>query len=62
MAMTTAAKVGLLTLVALIALGTVVVWKTEIFMVREGYQLIGSFRDIEGLTIGSEVRYRGYRV
>jgi phospholipid/cholesterol/gamma-HCH transport system substrate-binding protein len=62
MALTTAAKVGILTLVALIALGTVIVWKTEIFMVREGYELIGSFKDIEGLTIGSEVRYRGFRV
>lgn len=60
--LSTTAKVGLLTLVALIALGTIIVWKTDIFMVRKGYELIGSFQSIEGLTIGSEVRYRGFKV
>lgn len=60
--LSTPAKVGLITIVAIIALGAVIVWKTEIFMVREGYELIGSFQSIEGLTLGSEVRYRGFRV
>jgi len=62
MALTTPAKVGILTLAALIALGVIIVWKTEIFMVRRGYELVGSFESIEGLTIGSEVRYRGLKV
>ncbi len=60
--LSTPAKVGLLTLVALIALGSVVMWKTELFMVQKGYDLIGTFQSIEGLTIGSEVRYRGLKV
>lgn len=62
MAVTTRAKVGMLTLIALIALATVIVWKTEIFRVREGYEMVGSFDNIEGLTIGSEVRFRGFKV
>lgn len=62
MALSTAAKVGILTIVSLIALGMLTVWKTDIFMVREGYDMVGSFASIEGLTIGSEVRYRGLKV
>jgi phospholipid/cholesterol/gamma-HCH transport system substrate-binding protein len=62
MALTTPAKVGILALAALTALGTIIIWKTELFMVRRGYELIGSFENIEGLTIGSEVRYRGLKV
>jgi hypothetical protein len=62
MIFSTSAKVGILTLAALIALGAIIIWKTEIFMVKEGYELIGSFQSIEGLTLGSEVRYRGFKV
>src|SRR3989339_4961 len=57
---TAPAKVGLLTLVALILLGIIAIWKTDIFMIKQGYEMIGSFQNIEGLTIGSEVRYRGF--
>ncbi|NQT29271.1 MAG: MCE family protein [Candidatus Saganbacteria bacterium] len=60
MAMSKTAKVGLLAIIALLALSVVIIWKTDIFMISKGYDLIGSFYDIEGLTIGSEVRYRGY--
>jgi MlaD protein len=62
MGLSTAAKVGILTLVALIALGSIVVWKTELFMVRKGYPLIANFSNIEGLNVGSEVRFRGFKV
>ncbi|MBU0671450.1 MAG: MCE family protein [Candidatus Margulisbacteria bacterium] len=62
MALSTTAKVGILTIVALIALGLVTVWKTDLFMVREGYDMIGEFVSVEGLTVGSEVRYRGLKV
>lgn len=62
MAFSTPAKVGILTLAALIALASVILWKTELFMVRKGYELVGSFQSIEGLTIGSEVRFRGFKV
>ena len=62
MALSAKAKVGIFTLIALIAFSLVAIWKTEIFMINKGYELIGSFESIEGLTIGSEVRYRGLRV
>ena len=62
MSLSTHAKIGLLTLVSLIVLGGIIIWKTEIFMVSHGYEMIGSFADIEGLTIGSEVRYRGLKI
>ena len=62
MQLSTSAKVGLLTIIALSALAVVSVWKTDLFMVREGYRLTGSFNNIEGLTQGSEIRYRGFKV
>ena len=62
MNLSTPAKVGILVLASLIALGIMIIWKTEIFMVSEGYSMIGTFNSIEGLTIGSEVRYRGFKV
>jgi len=62
MGLSTPAKVGLLTLVALVALASIIIWKTDIFLVRSGYELIGSFDSVEGLTLGSEVRYRGFRI
>jgi phospholipid/cholesterol/gamma-HCH transport system substrate-binding protein len=62
MGLSTAAKVGILTLIALIALGSIIIWKTELFMVREGFPMIGAFENIEGLTIGSEIRFRGFKV
>ena len=62
MIVSNAAKVGILTIVALIALGMVTVWKTDLFMVREGYDMTGEFVSVEGLTLGSEVRYRGLKV
>ena len=62
MRLSTPAKVGLMIILSLVALSAVIVWKTEIFMIRKGYEMIGSFNSIEGLTIGSEVRYRGFRV
>ncbi len=62
MGLSTPAKVGILTILALVALGTIIAWKTELFMVREGYEMIGSFNSIEGLTLGSEIRYRGFKI
>jgi len=40
----------------------VIIWKTDLLLVREGYEMVGSFQNAEGLTIGAEVRYRGFRV
>jgi phospholipid/cholesterol/gamma-HCH transport system substrate-binding protein len=62
MGLSTSAKVGIVTLVALTLLAMVIIWKTEIFQMRQGYILTGSFNSVEGLTIGSEVRFRGLKV
>jgi hypothetical protein len=56
------AKVGLITITALLVLGSVILWKTDLLMLAKGYPMIGSFEDVEGLTVGSEVRYRGLKI
>jgi len=55
------AKVGLVTIMAVIVLGGMIIWKGDIFVKVRGYELIGSFQDVGGLIIGAEVRYRGFR-
>lgn len=62
MKLSTAAKVGLFTVIGLIVLAVMISWKANLGLIRQGYRLIGSFSNIEGLTIGSEVRYRGLNV
>jgi hypothetical protein len=62
MGLSTAAKVGIVTILGLALLAAVVAWKTEIFMIGQGYEVIASFENVEGLTIGSEVRFRGSKV
>ncbi|MDI6731052.1 MAG: MlaD family protein [Candidatus Margulisbacteria bacterium] len=62
MAMTPKAKVGIFALIALIMLASVIAWKTDLLRLGAGYQLTGSFVNVEGLTVGSEVRYRGLNV
>jgi len=62
MGLSTTAKVGIVTLLGLVLLAVVIAWKTEIFMVGRGYEVIASFDNVEGLTIGSEVRFRGSKV
>ena len=60
--MSTQAKVGIALITALIILGALVTWKSAILLKFSGYELIGSFQNIEGLTVGSEIRYRGFKV
>ncbi|MFC1571781.1 MlaD family protein [Candidatus Margulisiibacteriota bacterium] len=62
MALSSTTKVGILTIIASIALGAIIIWKTDILTIGQGYELLGSFESVEGLTIGSEVRYRGLKV
>ena len=56
------AKVGIVALAALIILGSMIVWKGDIFLKAQGYELIGSFSNAGGVMPGAEVRYRGYKV
>lgn len=55
-------KVGMASILMLIALATLLIWKSGVFLRASGYQLIGEFQNVGGLLNGSEVRYRGYRV
>ncbi|MFH1710489.1 MAG: MlaD family protein [bacterium] len=56
------AKVGMVTLAALIVLCSMIVWKGDIFLKAQGYELTGSFTNAGGVMSGAEVRYRGYKV
>jgi len=62
MSVSTPARVGIITLVGLIAIATIIIWKSEIFLIGRGYECISSFDNVEGLTLGSEVRFRGMKV
>jgi len=62
MNLSTPAKVGIFAVVAAVSLAMMVTWKSNFFLIREGVQITGSFKNIEGLTLGSEVRYRGFSV
>lgn len=55
-------KVGVLALIALVALSLIVMWKSDFLLRQGGYELVGSFQNISGLTVGSDVRYRGMKV
>ena len=56
------AKIGIISLAALLILGGMIVWKGDIFLRSSGYELIGSFSNAGGLMPGAEVRYRGFKV
>ena len=54
-------KVGVLAMIALVALSLIVMWKSDFLLRQGGYELVGSFQNISGLTVGSDVRYRGMK-
>ncbi|MEK7376478.1 MAG: MlaD family protein, partial [Candidatus Margulisiibacteriota bacterium] len=56
------AKVGITLIAAFILLGAMIMWKSSILLKFSGYEMIGSFQNIEGLAVGSEIRYRGFKV
>ncbi len=62
MKLTPQAKVGILTIVALIVFAGIVTWKNDLFLRAGGVTLVGNFQNVEGLGVGSEVRYRGFKV
>ena len=62
MNLSTSTRVGIFTLISLIVLALMISWKSDLFLIRDAYELTGSFSNIEGLTVGSEVRYRGFNV
>ncbi len=56
------ARVGMVMLAAIFILGMVVTWKSALLLRFTGYEMIGSFQNVEGLTVGSEIRYRGFKI
>ncbi len=56
------AKVGAVMLTAILVLGMIVTWKSSLLLRFSGYEMIGSFQNVEGLTVGSEIRYRGFKI
>jgi len=62
MNLSTPAKVGIITMIALVLLSAMIVWKSDILLISRGYEVIASFGNTEGLNIGSEVRFRGTKI
>jgi len=60
--MKNAAKVGLVTLVGIVLLITLLFWKSGIASHIQGFEIVGSFQNTNGLLEGAEVRYRGFRI
>ncbi len=56
------AKIGFVSLAALLIFVTMIVWKGDVFLKAGGYQLIGSFDNAGGIMPGADVRYRGFKV
>jgi len=56
------AKVGMVALTAIAILCAMIIWKGDLFIKAQGYELVGSFSNAGGVMSGAEVRYRGYKV
>ncbi len=56
------AVVGVVISFAIIVLGLIITWKSALFLRFTGYEMVGSFQNVEGLGVGAEVRYRGFKI
>jgi phospholipid/cholesterol/gamma-HCH transport system substrate-binding protein len=56
------AKIGFVTVLAILILAGMIAWKGDIFLKTSGYRLVGVFKNVGGLQENSDVRYRGYKV
>ncbi len=57
-----AVKLGVFIFFAALVIAILILWKSNLLLMANGYMLIGEFNTISGLTEGSEVRYRGYKI
>lgn len=57
-----ATRVGAISAVLIVAIGSLILWKSDIKYRASGYKLIGKFDHVAGLLQGADVRYRGYKV
>ncbi len=55
-------KVGLFVILGAIILIAGIIWKSNLMLRTNGYVIVGSFKTVNGLLKGSEVRYRGYLI
>jgi len=55
-------KVGLFTILSLLLILVLFIWKSGIFIKIQGKELIGEFDTIAGLLETAPVRYRGYKI
>ena len=55
-------KVGIISFLLFLAIGILILWKSDIKSRTSGYMIVGSFDNIGGLLKNADVRYRGYRV
>ena len=57
-----ATAVGIVTFLMIIAIGLLLVWKSDFRYRTTGYKVIGHFDNLGGILEGADVRYRGFRV
>jgi hypothetical protein len=57
-----ALKVGITSIILIVLIAVLLIWKSGIFIRATGYELVGKFENINGLLTGAEVRYRGFKV
>jgi len=55
-------RVGLISLLMILSIAGLLIWKSGLLFKATGYEVIGRFQDISGLLPGAEVRYRGFKV
>lgn len=58
----TVIKLGVITFIMILAIATLLIWKSSLLLQAYGYELIGQFDNVSGLLPGAEIRYRGLRV
>ncbi|MFN3431334.1 MAG: MlaD family protein, partial [Candidatus Sericytochromatia bacterium] len=62
MAVSPAAKVGMVTTAALVAIGAGLMWLTSFSFTQRGYQFTVTYSDVSGLMQGAPVMLMGVRV
>ncbi len=55
-------KVGLLTLLGILLIFILFIWRSGLLLKVQGYELVGRFENVSGLLVTSPVQYRGYKV
>jgi len=62
MSKTSPFKVGIFSILMVVVITSLLIWKSGILIKATGYNLIGEFEHVNGLLNGAAVSYRGYKV